>query len=322
MPGSCAKCHTAGGIPQYFKNNTTIAVEPSASLTCTTCHVDLVDFEVIQFKEVTFPSGAKLSFGEDEPANICMNCHQGRESTVSVNNAIKNSGAGDDDVSDKLAFRNVHYFAAGASLWGNDAKGAYQFDGKEYNGRNFHADDEDAPKVCTDCHNQHELTIKLDTCADCHDNVETLDDVLNIRMVSDDVEAIDYDGDGNTTEPIRDEIASFEDALMVAIQKYATDKAGSAIAYSPASYPYFFTDTNGNGQVDPDEANAKNAYAAWTPNLLRAAYNYQYVQKDPGTFAHNPDYIMQVLYDSLEAVGGKDAVASFTRPPVKAAAGS
>ena len=41
-------------------------------------------------------------------------------------------------------------------------------------------------------------------------------------------------------------------------------------------------------------------YNSWTPRLLRAAYNYQYSTKDPGTFAHNGKYIIQVLYDSLE----------------------
>jgi hypothetical protein len=37
---------------------------------------------------------------------------------------------------------------------------------------------------------------------------------------------------------------------------------------------------------------------------MKAAYNYQYYQKDPGAFAHNAKYVMQVLYDSIEAVGG------------------
>jgi predicted S18 family serine protease len=137
-----------------------------------------------------------------------------------------------------------------------------------------------------------------------------------IRTEPDGVEAIDYNGNGDTTEPIADEIASFQDALLAAIQKYAVDKAGSAIAYSSAAYPYFFIDTNGNGTVDADEATSDNGYKAWTPNLLRAAYDYQYSVKDPGVFAHNADYIMQVLYDSIEAVGGPDAVKDFTRPPV------
>jgi hypothetical protein len=38
--------------------------------------------------------------------------------------------------------------------------------------------------------------------------------------------------------------------------------------------------------------------------LLRAAYNYQYVAKDPGAFAHNAEYILQILYDSIKDVGG------------------
>jgi len=44
-------------------------------------------------------------------------------------------------------------------------------------------------------------------------------------------------------------------------------------------------------------------YNAFTPRLLQAAYNYHYVVKDPGAFAHNGKYIIQVLYDSLEDLG-------------------
>ena len=34
--------------------------------------------------------------------------------------------------------------------------------------------------------------------------------------------------------------------------------------------------------------------------------------KDPGAYAHNPTYILQVLYDSIEDVGGD--VTSLVRP--------
>ena len=47
---------------------------------------------------------------------------------------------------------------------------------------------------------------------------------------------------------------------------------------------------NGDGKADKDEAKYPNRYKAWTPRLLRAAYNYQFVTKDPGAFAHNPTY--------------------------------
>ena len=87
---------------------------------------------------VTFPSGARLTFGEGDDNNLCLNCHQGRESTVSVNNLIK--GLEPDQTSEKLRFLNIHYFAAGATLFGSEAKGAYEYEGKTYVGRNTHVE--------------------------------------------------------------------------------------------------------------------------------------------------------------------------------------
>jgi hypothetical protein len=315
VPGTCARCHTASGLPTFLENGVNINVRPpSNSLACSTCHDNIGEFTTYTVDKVPFPSGAVLSFGDGVVSNLCLNCHQGRESTVSVNKAIANAKVDNDVVSDKLNFRNVHYFAAGATLFGSEAQGAYQYEGKDYNGRNMHTEDY---QQCVQCHDQHALTLRVDECADCHDGVATQDDLRLIRHEAEGAEAIDYDGDGNSAEPIADELGTLEEALMAQMQAYAADKAGTAIAYNPASYPYYFIDTNGNGQVDPDEANSDNAYASWTPNLLRAAYNYQYMQKDPGVFAHNPDYAMQILYDSIESLGGADAVATFTRPPVK-----
>jgi hypothetical protein len=313
VPGTCARCHTAGGLPIYLKNGVNIASTPSNSLACTTCHDSIPEFTTYVVDEVRFPSGAVLSFGEGEESNLCLNCHQGRESTVSVNTAITRAGVGDDEVSETLTFRNVHYFAAGASLFGGEAMGGYQFEGKEYSGRNMHA--EDAPNTCTGCHYEHEPSNRLNDCEDCHEEVEEQEDVRLIRM-DEDTDPIDYDGDGEAEEPILDEITTMQEALLAAIQSYASGTIGTAIVYDSATHPYFFIDSNGDGVTDPDEVNGDNRYATWTPTLLRAAYNYQYSQKDPGAFAHNPDYIMQLLYDSMEAVGGD--MSGFTRPPVVA----
>lgn len=65
------------------------------------------------------------------------------------------------------------------------------------------------------------------------------------------------------------------------------------------------------GEASDDEVNYGNRYATWTPRLLRAAYNYQYVAKDPGAYAHNPTYILQVLYDTPADIG---STARMTRP--------
>lgn len=40
----------------------------------------------------------------------------------------------------------------------------------------------------------------------------------------------------------------------------------------------------------------------WTPRLLKAAYNYQVAKKDPGGYVHNPTYLLQLLYDSLDSL--------------------
>jgi hypothetical protein len=102
------------------------------------------------------------------------------------------------------------------------------------------------------------------------------------------------------------------EALYAAMQAYAADVIGTPIVYESHTYPYFFTDTDGDGEAGPDEANYGNQYATWTPALLRAAYNYQYASKDPGGFAHNGKYVLQALYDSLADIGGD--VSGMTRP--------
>lgn len=315
VPGTCAKCHTAGGLPVFMANGVNIAAQPSSSLSCSTCHNDIGEFTLFTLNEVRFPSGATVSFGEEEESNLCLNCHQGRESTVSVDRAIQTAGVGDDDVSDSLSFRNVHYFAAGATLFGSEAMGAYQFADKEYTGRNEHQRPADE---CVDCHNEHSLVVDVELCQDCHEEVEEPEDIHIIRAGDEqDIEPIDFDGDGDVTEPIAAEIETFQTDLYANIQTYAADVVGTPIVYAPLNHPYWYIDANANGTLEPEELNSDGRYVTWTPTLLRAAYNYQYSQKDPGAFAHNPLYILQVLYDSLEAVGGEDAVASYTRAPLE-----
>ena len=309
VPATCSKCHSATGLPLFISEATaasdgvsgvTIAQPVSQGFLCTTCH-DASNFpETYAVTEVKFPSGAVLAFTQgDTSANLCIECHQGRESTVSVNKAIGDKP--DDTVDAALRFRNPHYFGAGATLFGTEAKGAYEYTGKTYLGHHGHVE---AGLTCVSCHNAHALTINTQLCTVCHGAKASPD---TIRMGT-----TDYDGDATTTEGMFDEVNTMEEILYGAIQKYAADRSGSPIVYSAGSYPYFFIDTNGNGSPDESELTSTNSYKSWTPRLLRAAYNYQWVQKDPGAFTHNGKYILQVLYDSISDVGGD--VANLTRP--------
>ncbi len=332
VPFGCAKCHSATGLPEFIKNGGSLVLTSSGSLTvagignqptangfmCSTCH-DAANWPArYAVTSVPFPSGAKLTFSTEKDdkgnlkpvdANLCIECHQGRESTNSVNAVLKAFAAKPDDVAVKadgtpaLSFRNVHYFAAGATLFGDAAKGAYQYDGQKYNGQNV----EHPLNKCTDCHDVHQLGVKIDACKGCHTTVKTEEDLFSIRM-----DKTDYNGNGDTTEGIYKELDSFRVALLAEIQKYAETKAGTPIVYDPASYPYFFVDANKDGKADKNDKSAAIAYTAWTPRLLKAAYNYQYSIKDPGGFAHNPKYVIQTLYDSIKDLGGD--VSKFTRP--------
>jgi hypothetical protein len=258
-------------------------------------------------EEVEFLSGEVIGADlADADTLICMNCHQGRQSTVSVNEAIE--GLDPDTVSEDLGFLNVHYFAAGATRYGTQAKGAYEYDGKTYNGYFAHQSNFQG---CTDCHSTHALEVRVDQCANCHVGIGSAEDLKTIRE-----SGVDYDGDGDTEEGIAGEVATMHEALYQAIQNYAIAVVDADVAYESHTYPYFFADTNQNGVADPDEANYGNRYSTWTPRLIQAAYNYQYVAKDPGGFAHNPQYILQVLYDALEDIGGD--VTGMTRPEVTA----
>jgi hypothetical protein len=152
---------------------------------------------------------------------------------------------------------------------------------------------------CTECHDTHALSVKVEACKGCHGT----DDPGAIRMST-----VDYNGNGDTKEGIEAEVSGLQDLLYAAIQQYAKDEVGTAIAYSPDAYPYFFADANGNGAVDAGEG----SFSTWTPRLAKAAYNLQYSIKDPGDFAHNPKYTIEILFDSIKDVGGD--VSKLTRP--------
>lgn len=291
VPTSCAKCHATTGYQDYLGADGSAefvvdkaAAPAKAGIECVACHND----KASKLAQVEFPSGVVVkNLG---PEARCMTCHQGRESTVSVNKAITDAALADDDtISATLGFKNIHYFAAGATLFGGKVMGGYQYTGNTYDWRFRHAAGLD---TCTGCHNPHSLEIRLDVCKDCHTGITTKDDLKKIRMID---SMVDYDGDGKTDGGLHDELVGLRTKLLTAIQAYATAK-GTKICYSPTTYPYFIKDTDGDGTCGATE---KDKYDAFTPRLLRAAFNYQVSVKDPGAYAHNAKYVFQLLFDSI-----------------------
>jgi hypothetical protein len=305
VPNTCVKCHTATGLPMFINNaGSTIAAPASNGFQCSTCHNEAEWPARYGVNSVTFPSGAVLTFGEGADSNLCIMCHQGRESTVSVNRTIGDAASSpntvpvDEEGAPTLRFRNVHYFAAGSTLFGTEAKGAYEFEGQTYTGMNTHP-----IAMCTDCHDAHMLAPQAETCEGCHGGVEP----EAIRGA----ETPDYDGDGDITEGVKGELDTMAEKLLAGLQAYTVANSLPGLVYDPLAYPYFFEDADGDGVADAGDEGPVS-YSQWTPALLTSAYNYQYYQKDPGAFAHNSEYVAQILYDSLENVGGDTT--GMTRP--------
>ncbi|MFM9969375.1 MAG: hypothetical protein ACKVQK_13375 [Burkholderiales bacterium] len=298
IPGVCARCHSAVGVPEYLRTGKTApAPHVKNGYACTNCHADMLTYDRHKVDKVTFASGLTVDSGNNN-SNLCMTCHQGRESTVSLNKAI--SGQPLDTVNPKLNFVHVHYFPAGATVFGTQAKVGYEYTGKTYAGRFGHVEGMNA---CTNCHDPHSGEVHVAKCGTCHDGVKTLADTRRIRMSS----VADWDGNGRV-EGIPREIDNMKLDLYAAIQQYARSVGGSAIAFTSDGFPYWHTDLNGNGRVDAEEFRPNNNYKAYTPRLSQAIYNYSFALRDPGAAYHNGVYVAQLLYDSLESLAASGKV--------------
>ena len=315
---ACQRCHTttgfanrvtdrtgydaaiaAGRFPNNFSHLTGLQEE---MLYCGACHKDSA-FTMRTVDSVLFPSNISASLGNDS-SNLCMECHQGRGWTGTVTAKFTKNPP--------YTFVNNHYGAAAASYFGSAVKCGYEYTGKTYAPKQTYPAHTAVNKVtCVGCHMRqgkpeepdHHFDVEVGDCNSCHTGISNNRDLRPANLP-------DFDGDGNLTEGLYYEIEGFQTALLAQIKYYAlnTSTYRKAIAFDPHTYPYFYYDANGNGAVDTGEV----AYAYFDAALLKAAYNYFHSVKDPGGWAHNYRYILQLLYDSLEGIGG--TVSNKVRP--------
>ncbi|MBM3293237.1 MAG: hypothetical protein FJY82_01805 [Candidatus Aminicenantes bacterium] len=296
IPASCAKCHSTPGFLDFLGADGTAGglVEKAApvgtTVECGVCHVDQNSGVLRQNPSVQFPSGVIV--GGMGAEGLCMECHQGRASKATIDSRILNAGAATVDTpSSRLTFANIHYYAAAASQFGTVVKGGYEYAGKTYDARFSHVPGYNA---CHTCHNPHSLEVNLKACATCHVGAT---DPKDIRYLG---SCVDYDGDGDSSEGMYYELKDVQAKLYRTLQAYAKTVVEKPIVYDPATYPYFFNDTNGNGRVDPGEAVSSNGYASFTVRSLKAAYNFQVAEKDPNGYAHNGKYLIELMFDGIE----------------------
>lgn len=281
ISAGCAKCHSTPGYLDYLgaDGSTPGQVDQPApvgtTIECQACHN-----KVSRDKDsAVMPSGAELT-GLGQNSN-CFECHQGRASTVQVDEAV--AGVGADTVDADLSLPNIHNRAVGPTRYGTRAQGGYEYPGWTYVTRYAHVDDFD---TCITCHDAHSLQVDAAKCSACHLGVRTREDLHNIRTTN-----VDYDGDGDISEGIAAEIGALQERLLRAMEIYARVTEGC----EPLVYDGGFKNAAGEN------------YSTWTPRLLKAAYNYRYTAIESGNYAHNALYAIQLLHDSLHDLGASTA---------------
>jgi hypothetical protein len=282
---ACATCHSGEGFRDFHGLDGTEAgvvngtIDVGGVVDCGTCH----NAGLADIAEVTFPSGIVHPVTGVEAS--CLTCHQGRAAGLTVERATTDMAL--DEPDGDLRFINPHYATAAATWLGGYGRAGFQYEDRTYSGRFFHA----RPVAsCNSCHEPHTLEVAFEPCLTCHEANSPQD--IRIARQS-------YDGSGDTSVGIRSDIMSNAGTLLDMIADYSREVVGAPVIYDGTRYPYFFADANGDGVIDMVDG-APVAYASWTPRSLRTAFNWKLVTADPGNYAHNPQYTLELLYDSID----------------------
>ncbi|WP_305046920.1 hypothetical protein [Geoalkalibacter sp.] len=297
---SCQRCHTATGGRNFLNNpstynaanNSFAHLEPGQNelLYCWACHSDvgtgaLRDPGPITEVYAAATSGntagtATVVYPDIDASNVCMGCHIGREIGENITN--------DNDADGVRSFINSHYLAAGGQIFNVSG---YEYPGQNYGDFGFHKNvgvsdsfGTGTAGPCVTCHmsgpepHTFVASAQSPSCASCH---------------------------GGLTDAVLD-TAKNEFALALAELNAAL--AARGIHYFN-SHPYFFQATGGTGgsftnwnsvaetlgvglSTDPTGTGWKH--------VMGAAFNYNLLKHDPGAYAHNKQYALKLIADSID----------------------
>lgn len=313
---ACNQCHHGLGAIDYLEDRQgtpqASVLWGDATVTCVTCHdphksqkganvrIPVKLSYNSQFVDAAknprggfngFMDGTAIPTAVGNGA-ICLFCHQGRESGLSIYYRIRgrlNPYTNPDDIINPagITFVNPHYLDGGSHLWSrnaweyffNNIPQQYTTGNTSHQGLN-----------CAGCHmaeasadhteGGHTWKPRIETCQSCHPGATGF---FTIPA------SADYDGDGQVKMTYEEVGTINPDSGLFGQLKAALELKG--IRYNPDSYPYFFTLTG-------------DQYRAWTTHTLSAAFNLAWAYKAGNAASvHNPKYIVQVLQDSIRALG-------------------
>jgi hypothetical protein len=326
---NCLQCHNGLSTIDYMNDvqgtSAASVVWGDATLVCISCHDPHADQISANGKGPNLRKPVKLSYNSRfvtttnprgglntmmdrtaipsgvEEGNLCLFCHQGRESGYTVYLNITSNGVDPYKNPDQvikggsgISFQNPHYLESGALIW---SKNSYEYltvsgnptPNKYSNGISSHQETN-----CGGCHmpeasendfeGGHTWRPRIEVCQKCHPTAKTFRDIKA---------GGDYNGNG-VVESAYAEIGTINPDTGLLGQLRAALQA-QGIYYNPDQNPYFFT--------GPD---SKTTYTAWTTNTLTAAFNLQFMNKSGScTPVHNVFYAAQILQDSIKAAKGK-----------------
>jgi len=309
--GVCLRCHSSVGFANYVDSGNSLYpnwTPPSGAantvphhITCNACH-DAGGYpssddprlrisgkiKLFSGSGATNVSDAELTIGRNA---VCITCHQARESGWSLYKTLVSKGVdpydGTNGTITGQTFVNPHYRGAGAVI--------FSLKGFEYNGLTYTTGNVmHQGTLCTGCHmaksdepelGGHSMNIKygskenISVCRQCHGSVSSIESVGGLW---------DLDGDGSYNTP-KEEIEGLKSLII-------GNLASVGIIYNASVYPYFF-------KAGEPHAFA-NRVTTWKEAEIEAAFNLQFINQEPGAYAHNLKYAGQLLRDSYVVLNG------------------
>ncbi len=289
--GGCQVCHTNEGFVDSVSGK---QIDPNAFVRypsppgCFTCHAphERGNMSLRTVAPVKLVNGQVFDVGN---GNLCANCHHARQTATAL--AVPTPA-------NKISVPwGAHHGPQGDVIMGTNA---FEFPGKVY-GSSAHKDV--VKDGCVDCHMRlpsgryalspdvgghsfkvkgmvHEV-LKLNTsgCISCHKDIAQVPgrDVFNV------IAQEDYDRDG-TKEPTQDEVTGLLNRLV--------NTSGTGLLQKlplPLYKPDGSFNTTGSPTVRPVVE-------------MAGLYNYKLILEDGSRGIHNTKYVIQVLYDTIQAL--------------------
>jgi len=297
---ACQRCHngsafvgkleTLGDTANFF--GATPPVAAGEVLNCNACHADVTTGELRAASTaftVSMSNGASIDYDVPGGSALCVRCHGGRESGDSVKLKV--------DAFTNLSFINSHYLAAGGTVYN---KTGYEYAGQTYDNLGFHKNvgkDNTATTgtngPCVACHMSAGAGHTWDFVSKDVDGVITANNSSACVKCHDSLTAAD--------------LQAAKDSVHTALTTLQTALASKGILFYNA-HPYFYKDLNANGVYDAaTEAGSANAFKNWDAvypglgkDVMGAAFNFNLIEHDPGAYAHNKQYAMKLIADSID----------------------